>query len=84
MQRIAQSGLVKDHAGKTSATRVPMIAFGGLLVALWLAIGVVIVATDYGWDDFAGWLDWGKEFAYGTMGVFVGGKIGDGLKNRNA
>lgn len=80
MQRLAQSRLIRDHQGKPSATRIPMIAFGSLLVLLWLAIGVIIVVTDYTWSDFEGWLDWGKEFAFGTMGVFVGGKIGDGLK----
>ena len=76
--------IFKDDEGKTSASRTPMLLFAALLIVIWVGIGVSIAFFGLQWSQFSGWLQWGRDFFFGTVVAYVGGKVaGRRTKNGN-
>jgi hypothetical protein len=70
-----------DSGKAFSASRAPMIGVGVLLMLIWLGVGVGVAFAEFEWSQFGGWMDWGKNFFYGTVAGFIGGKAVGKIKN---
>jgi len=70
-----------DSGKALSASRTPMISVGALMMLIWLGVGVGVTLGHLEWSQFGGWMDWGKNFFYGTVAGFIGGKAVGKINN---
>lgn len=64
-----------DNGKAVSAGRAVMLGVAAMLLVCWLAVGLKVGIWSDEWARYSGWLTWGRDFFYGTVAAFVGGKV---------